>query len=262
MELREIQRSDYELVLKLDSKVYPVSEENKVNFSSIDRWYAVYPRYGMIYCNRVTGDIVAMAIVIPMPISTWYQLKRGECFEHTLNIQWRSNVTTTTTTNININFINNNNYNNNNSSNSIGIHIYHIEVLNRDVVGHKFYSRVFDDLSKIARAYHHSIEAFSGYCVTPAGNNLFQHILKCHNTDDDSEDDDHTNTEPTSEFIVQHCKTGQIKIIEESRSTDIQQPYIDTSVQPAQTYQFISKCNMWYTLKKKDITFSPVWNYL
>jgi len=240
----------------------------------------------MIYCNQITGDIVAMAIVIPMPMTTWYQLINGECFEHNLDIQWQphnnhkeTNIITTdsatTTTTINNNNNNNNNTNSNNNNNnsssssngtpiiSIGIHIYHIEVLDRDVVGHKFYSRVLNDLSKIARDYCHSIEALSGYCVTPAGNSLFQHILKCHNTDDDESNiNDHDDTEPTSEFILQHCKTGQIKIIVESRSIDLQQPYIDTSVQPAQTYHFISKCNMWYTLKKKDATFSPVWNYL
>jgi len=275
MELREIRRSDYDLILSLDSKVYPVTEENKVSVSSIDRWYSVYPNYGMIYCNKITGEIVAMAIIIPMPISTWYRLKNGECFEHTLYIQWTSLNKSNKTNNDNSSNSNNNSNNDNNINNrsnkdsisneetsipiSIGVHIYHIEVLDRSFVKHGFYCKVLEDLSSIARHYHHTIDALSGYCVTPSGNWLFQHILKCHNTDDDNEHDD---TEPTSEFIVQHPTTGQIKIVVETRSTDIQQPYIDTTVQPAEIYHFISKCNMWYTLRNEDANISPVWNYL
>ena len=52
MLLRKIEKSDYDLILKLDSKVYPVSPENKINSLIIDNWYNKYPEYGMIYIDE------------------------------------------------------------------------------------------------------------------------------------------------------------------------------------------------------------------
>ena len=250
MELRQIEKGDYKLILQLDAKVYPVSEENKIKPEIIDKWYNTYPKYGMIYTNN--NKIVAMTIAIPMPINIWYKLIKGECFENTLNIQWEQS---------------NNDKNGNKVNINIGIHIYHIEVLNRDIVGKGFYKHMLQDLNSISKNYHHNIEGLSGYCVTPKGNRLFIDILKCKNAEDFRNSNDknynknENNKKEMSEFIVQDNINGEIKIVECSCDTDIKQPYFENNIQPPKSYKFISKCNMLYTIRKEP-NDSPVWEYL
>ena len=228
MELRQIEKNDYNLILELDAKVYPVTE-NKINNEIIDSWLNKYPKYGMIYTDN-NNKIVAMSIAIPIPLDIWYKLIKGEYSENTLNIEW------------------------NEKNNIIGIHIYHIEVLNREYVGKGFYKRMLKDLGNIANSYNHQIEGLSGYCVTPKGNGLFHKCLNCKNADE-------MNKSITSEFIVENNK-GQIKIINCPCNTDVSKLYLDNSIQPPQEYKFISKCNMLYTIKKDDINVSKVWEYL
>ena len=102
----------------------------------------------MIYTdpNSINNDIVAMNIAIPLPISLWYKLIKGECFENTLDINW-DNI----------------NEENNNKPIIIGIHIYHIEILNRDIVGKGFYKHMLQDLLQIDNFYKHKIKGLSGY---------------------------------------------------------------------------------------------------
>ena len=228
MELRQIEKDDYNLILELDAKVYPVTE-NKINNEIIDSWLNKFPKYGKIYTDN-NNKIVAMSIAIPIPIDIWYKLIKGEYSENTLNIEW------------------------NEKNNIIGIHIYHIEVLNREYVGKGFYKRMLKDLGNIANSYNHQIEGLSGYCVTPEGNGLFQKCLKCKNADE-------MNKSKTSEFIVEN-NSGQIKIVNCPCDTDVNKPYLDNSIQPPQEYKFVSKCNMLYTIKKNDINVSKVWEYL
>jgi hypothetical protein len=94
----------------------------------------------MIYTDN-NNKIVAMSIVIPIPIDIWYKLIKGEYSKNTLNIEW------------------------NGKNNIIGIHIYHIEVLNLDYVGKGFYKRMLKDLGNIANSYNHQIEGLSGYVL-------------------------------------------------------------------------------------------------
>ena len=241
MELRQITKNDHKLILELDAKVYPVSEENKINSQIIDKWYNKYPNYGMIYTNQ--NKIVAMAIIIPMPIITWEKLIKGECFENTLNIKWENVIK---------------DKNEKTEYLTIGIHIYHIEVLDREIVGKNFYKRMLQDVKQIALNYHHQIDGLSGYCVTPKGNRLFQEVLKCRNADDIIEN---KNKKDISEFIVQDIQTAQIKIVECPINTDITQLYYEQNTIPPKNYKFISKCNMLYTTRKES-NISPVWNYL
>ena len=247
MELRQIQKSDYNLILELDVKVYPVSEENKINSSIIDNWYNKYPKYGMIYTDtKNDNNIIALAIIIPMPISVWYKLIKGEYFENNLNINWQN--------------INNNKYI------DIGVHIYHIEVLNRNIVGKEFYKTMLKDLSQISKYYFHNIKGLSGYCVTIKGNRLFKEILKCKIADDIK---DKINDENKPEFIVENVNTGKIKIVELPRNIDINKNYLDKDNKDINNeYKFVSKCNMLYTIKNdendeldKD-NISLVWDYL
>ena len=199
----------------------------------------------MIYTdpNSINNNVVAINIVIPMPISLWYKLIKGECFENTLDINW-DNI----------------NEENNNKPIIIGIHIYHIEVLNWDIVGKAFYKHMLQDLLQIANFYNHQIKGFSGYCVTPKGNWLFKDVLNCKNADDFS---DIINKDNKSEFIIENPKYGKKTIVEFPRGVDINKPYLDKSVQPPKEYKFISKCNMLYTIKNNDNEInSPAWNYL
>ena len=227
MLLRKIEKSDYDLILKLDSKVYPVSPENKINSFIIDNWYNKYPEYGMIYIDEKNKEnIVAMSIAIPMEYKIWEKLIKGECFENNLNIKWDS-------------------INENNNNINIGVHIYHIEVLNRKIVGKEFYKKMLKDLNFIAKNYNHKIIGLSGYCVTIKGNRLFQQILKCKNADEIIQDKN-----KLSEFIVKDEKDN-IKIIEKPYNTDINK-----------INGYVSKCNMLYTKYSEDLNISPVWKYV
>ena len=224
MLLRKIEKSDYDLILNLDSKVYPVSPENKINSSIIDNWYNKYPEYGMIYIDKKNqSNIVALSIIIPLEYKIWEKLIKGECFENNINIKWDSN------------------------DNKIGVHIYHIEVLNRNIVGKEFYKIMLRDLNIIAKKYNHNIIGLSGYCVTVKGNRLFKEILKCKNADDLNQDKN-----KKSEFIIKD--NNDIKIIELPYDTDINK-----------INGYVSKCNMLYTKRNEnnDKKYStPVWNFI
>ena len=224
MLLRKIEQSDYDLILNLDSKVYPVSSENKINSSIIDNWYNKYPEYGMIYVDKKNkSNIVALSIIIPLEYKTWEKLIKGECFENNINIKWDSN------------------------DNNIGVHLYHIEVLNRNIVGKEFYKTMLKDLNIIAKKYNHNIIGLSGYCVTVKGNRLFKEILKCKNADDLNQD-----KSKKSEFIIKD-KNG-LKIIELPYDTDIKK-----------INGYVSKCNMLYIKRNENIDkmySSSVWKYI
>ena len=224
MLLRKIEQSDYDLILNLDSKVYPVSPENKINSSIIDNWYNKYPEYGMIYVDKKNkSNIVALSIIIPLEYKTWEKLIKGECFENNINIKWDSN------------------------DNNIGVHLYHIEVLNRNIVGKEFYKTMLKDLNIIAKKYNHNIIGLSGYCVTVKGNRLFKEILKCKNADDLNQD-----KSKKSEFIIKD--KNDLKIIELPYDTDIKK-----------INGYISKCNMLYIKRNENnhkIYSSSVWNYI
>ena len=224
MLLRKIEQSDYDLILNLDSKVYPVSSENKINSSIIDNWYNKYPEYGMIYVDKKNkSNIVALSIIIPLEYKTWEKLIKGECFENNINIKWDSN------------------------DNNIGVHLYHIEVLNRNIVGKEFYKTMLKDLNKIAKKYNHNIIGLSGYCVTVKGNRLFKEILKCKNADDLNQD-----KSKKSEFIIKD--KNDIKIIELPYDTDIKK-----------INGYVSKCNMLYIKRNENIDkmySSSVWKYI
>ena len=224
MLLRKIEQSDYDLILNLDSKVYPVSSENKINSSIIDNWYNKYPEYGMIYVDKKNkSNIVALSIIIPLEYKTWEKLIKGECFENNINIKWDSN------------------------DNNIGVHLYHIEVLNRNIVGKEFYKTMLKDLNIIAKKYNHNIIGLSGYCVTVKGNRLFKEILKCKNADDLNQD-----KSKKSEFIIKD--KNDIKIIELPYDTDIKK-----------INGYVSKCNMLYIKRNENIDkmySSSVWKYI
>ena len=224
MLLRKIEQSDYDLILNLDSKVYPVSPENKINSSIIDNWYNKYPEYGMIYVDKKNkSNIVALSIIIPLEYKTWEKLIKGECFENNINIKWDSN------------------------DNNIGVHLYHIEVLNRNIVGKEFYKTMLKDLNIIAKKYNHNIIGLSGYCVTVKGNRLFKEILKCKNADDLNQD-----KSKKSEFIIKD--KNDIKIIELPYDTDIKK-----------INGYVSKCNMLYIKRNEGddgVYSSSVWNYI
>ena len=224
MLLRKIEQSDYDLILNLDSKVYPVSPENKINSSIIDNWYNKYPEYGMIYVDKKNkSNIVALSIIIPLEYKTWEKLIKGECFENNINIKWDSN------------------------DNNIGVHLYHIEVLNRNIVGKEFYKTMLKDLNIIAKKYNHNIIGLSGYCVTVKGNRLFKEILKCKNADDLNQD-----KSKKSEFIIKD--KNDIKIIELPYDTDIKK-----------INGYVSKCNMLYIKRNENnnkMYSSSVWKYI
>ena len=178
----------------------------------------------MIYVDKKNkSNIVALSIIIPLEYKTWEKLIKGECFENNINIKWDSN------------------------DNNIGVHLYHIEVLNRNIVGKEFYKTMLKDLNIIAKKYNHNIIGLSGYCVTVKGNRLFKEILKCKNADDLNQD-----KSKKSEFIIKD--KNDLKIIELPYDTDIKK-----------INGYVSKCNMLYIKRNENIDkmySSSVWKYI
>ncbi|MFH1325245.1 MAG: hypothetical protein ABIH49_00545 [archaeon] len=102
MNVRAINRKDYDKLLELDRKVYPTP--NPVTPRILDSWFQKNPEFGIIFeeNNKITG----MCIVIPLNKIGWEKLINGELAESELSKETIFD---------------------NSRDKEIGIHIYHIE---------------------------------------------------------------------------------------------------------------------------------------
>ncbi len=157
MKFRSISKKDYELLLKLDKKVYPT--DNPVTSEILSNWYKKNPEFGMIFEND-KGELVGMCITIPLNKNGWNKLISGKLSEADLNSKTLFD---------------------NSRDKEIGLHIYHIERLS----GKKdFYkdslnglNEVIQNLRKVNKEL--TIIGFSGLCVTPSGIGLFYNKFNC-----------------------------------------------------------------------------------
>lgn len=157
MELKSIRKEDYKLLLELDRKVYPT--DSPVTSAILDQWYQRNPEFGMIYQEK--GRILGLGIAIPLNARAWKKLINGELAESELNSETIFD---------------------NSKDNEIGIHVYHIEKLDKSIK--EFYKTNLLDLSKIIdklriKNPNLKVIGFSGLCVTNSGIGLFSEKLNC-----------------------------------------------------------------------------------
>ena len=93
-------KKDYDIVLKLDKKVYPT--KNPVTKKIISSWYKNNPEFGM----KIDGKRKGLCVVIPLNKSGWTKLINGELSESKVTGKYLFD---------------------NKRDKEIGIHIYHIE---------------------------------------------------------------------------------------------------------------------------------------
>jgi len=161
MNLRPINKEDYDLILELDRKVYPTI--HPVTKETLNRWYSQNPEFGMIYeeNNKVKG----VCIVIPLNLNGWRGLIAGDLAEADLN---ESTIF------------------DNSRDKEIGIHIYHIEKLDQSLKN--FHTICLDYMAKEIKKLKLEnkslrVGGFSGLCVTSAGISLFRNKLNCKESD-------------------------------------------------------------------------------
>jgi len=150
--VRSILPKDYSFVLSLDSSIFPIS--NPVTKEALALWYQYNPEFGMIYEDCCSNRVVACALTIPLEKSGWLNLIEGQLEESKVEGHHI--------------------FNPNKKPNSVGLHIYHVEVLDSRI--RQFYTRFLTDINAALAKLRESIHVIglSAYCVTEAGNGLFE----------------------------------------------------------------------------------------
>ena len=161
MKLRKINERDFGLILKQDKRVYPAS--SPVTEEIISKWYENDPEFGMIYeeNEKFIGD----CIIIPLNAKWWTKLIKGKLSESETDEKTIFN---------------------NSRDNKIGIHIYHIEKIDRNMK--EFYKIALSDLQKLINNLKNKnpklrVIGFSGLCVSSEGINLFETKFNCKERD-------------------------------------------------------------------------------
>jgi len=157
MKFRPIKKEDYDLILDLDRKVYPT--KHPVTKDIFDKWYYQNPEFGMIY--EENNKIKGVYIVIPLNFKGWRELIAGNLAEADLN---------------------ENTIFNNLRDKELGIHIYHIEKLDKSLKNfHRtclnYLAKEINKLKSVNPSLR--IVGLSGLCVTNEGINLFKNKLNC-----------------------------------------------------------------------------------
>lgn len=157
MNLNQISDKDFDLILKMDKKVYPTS--NPVTKSIIKSWYINNPEFGMIY--KIGKKTVGTTIIIPLNKIGWTKLINGKLSESQMNSKVIFN---------------------NKRDKEIAIHIYHIEKVDKTI--NKFYNTSLKDIKKSINNLRKTnpklkIIGLSGLCVTKYGIGLFENKFKC-----------------------------------------------------------------------------------
>jgi len=151
---RPIKEKDFNLILKLDKKVYPT--DSPVKQETIKKWYSNNPEFALIY--EENKKITGLCIAIPMKADAWNKFIKGKIIESELNEKTIFR---------------------NSENQGLGIHIYHIEKLNKTI--EKFYEKCFKDLAEIVRKMKKEnkkleLTGISALCTTEKGINLFSKL--------------------------------------------------------------------------------------
>ena len=122
MKLRKINQQDFQLILEQDKEVYPTA--SPVTKEIIKKWYKKNPEFGMIY--EENGKVVGDCVIIPLNSNGWKSLIDGKLSESETNEKTIFD---------------------NSRDNEIGIHIYHIEKIDKNIK--ELYKIVLSDFTKI-----------------------------------------------------------------------------------------------------------------
>ena len=161
MELREIRKEDYQLILDLDKQIYPT--DSPVTLENIAKWYQNNPEFGLVY--EEDGKIVGISIIIPLNAEGWKQIEEGKVFESELTDNMIFNPS---------------------KDHELGIHMYHIEKFEHNALApiREFYKTVIRDLAVVVnelKKKHKKLKVigFSGLAVTKEGIILCEDKLGC-----------------------------------------------------------------------------------
>ena len=141
MKLRPITAKDFEFIIDLDKKVYPLS--GLITKKVISQWFVRNPEYGMIFEDE--GKIVGVCIIIPLNREGWEKMVKGKLFEFEVR---EKDIF---------------------KDNEIGLHFCHIEKLT-DIKN--FTKLCFDDLRNILG--NKKVIGMSAVCVSKSGLALFK----------------------------------------------------------------------------------------
>jgi hypothetical protein len=188
MEVRSINEKDYDLILRLDKKVYPTA--SPVTKDILAQWYQNNPEFGFIF--QKNKKINGMCVAIPLNKKGWKQLISGTLAESDLDSKTIFN---------------------NSKDKEIGIHIYHLEKFDNSKKGlHLASLKEIQKLITNLRKENPKLKiiGFSGLAVTSQGITLLYNKLNCRER----------------EFInTEHIltKQGKIEIFEANSMNKLQQ---------------------------------------
>jgi len=151
---RPITQKDYDLILKLDKRVYPTN--TPVTREVIASWYIRNPEFGSIF--EEGGKIKGISIMLPLNKKSWEKLIKGELTESEMTSSMIFD---------------------NSKDKELGIHVYHIEKLDKSIK--KFYKLDLEETKKIIerlREYNPLLKVcgYSALGVTGEGINLAKNI--------------------------------------------------------------------------------------
>lgn len=157
MRARPIRKDDYSLLLEMDKRVYPT--ETPVSADMLAKWYSKCPEFGLVYEDK--GKIIGICAAIALSKTGWTGLIEGKLSESDLNGDTLCDIS---------------------RDSEIGIHIYHIEKLDKSIK--HFHEICLMDLARVMgmlKFHNKSLKVigFSGLCTTKEGVGLFQNELKC-----------------------------------------------------------------------------------
>lgn len=224
MQLREIKKEDYQLILDLDKQIYPT--ETPVTLENIAKWYRNNPEFGLVY--EEDGKVVGISIIIPLNAEGWKQIEEGKVFESELTDKMIFDAS---------------------KDGELGIHMYHIEKFERNALApiREFYKTVIRDLAVVVnelKKKHKKLKVigFSGLAVTKEGIILCEDKLGC--KERAYVCDEHILKKGNSKFVIKADKAHLKEILE---------PKIKDG------YSYLNRCKMLISYPGEK---SLIWEYL
>ncbi len=224
MQLRKINKEDYQLIIDLDKRIYPT--EHSVTLENIAEWYKNNPEFGMVY--EEDGKIVGISVVIPLNSESWKALTEGKLSESSLDSKSVFN---------------------NKKDHELGIHMYHIEKFEHNALApiREFYKTVVRDIAVIVSELKKKnkklkVIGFSGLAVTKEGVILCEDKLGC--KERAYLCDEHILKNGNVRFVIKADKTHLKEILE---------PKIKDG------YSYLNRCKMLVSYPGEK---SLIWEYL
>jgi len=175
----------------------------------------------MIYEDCCSNRVVACALTIPLEKSGWLNLIEGQLEESKVEGHHI--------------------FNPNKKPNSVGLHIYHVEVLDSRI--RQFYTRFLTDINAALAKLRESIHVIglSAYCVTEAGNGLFEKKLGCRESG------------RSTEYIFKSLSQNQLFLTQIADRNTLDKQLLNPDL------QLVTRCRMLVTHVGDG---SLVWNYI